>query len=134
MKFMDRVSGDAVWKSQEKFPQARFLFNDAQAFEITLKLVIQNVKHTAAADKRPAMKVLKFIMQNILMIKNFEELEAKSGDITPLSPEMIEILLNPASYYQKKYDGELDQLCEVFTGDGFSTKQPSKMPSPLKGD
>ena len=40
MKFMDRVSGDAVWKSQEKFPQARFLFNDARAFDITLKLVI----------------------------------------------------------------------------------------------
>ena len=68
------------------------------------------------------MKVLKFIMQNILMIKNFEEIEAKSSDITPLSAEMIEILLNPASYYQKKYDGELEHLCEVFTVDGFSTK------------
>lgn len=56
------------------------------------------------------------------MIKNFEEVEAKSGDITPLSSEMIEILLNPASYYQKKYDGELEHLCEVFTVDGFSTK------------
>lgn len=88
----------------------------------------------SSSDKRQVMKVLKFIMKKILMIKNFEELDAKSEEITPISAEMIEILMNSASYYQKKYDGELDNMCEVFTVDGFSTKQQSKVQSPLKSD
>lgn len=45
------------------------------------------------------MKVLKFIMKKILMIKNFEEIDASSDEITPISAEMIEILMNSASYY-----------------------------------
>ena len=40
MKFMDNVSDETIWRNQEKFPQARYLFNDARAFDITLKLVI----------------------------------------------------------------------------------------------
>jgi len=40
MKFMDSVSLDSIYKNQDKFPQARFLFNDSRTFDITLKLVI----------------------------------------------------------------------------------------------
>jgi len=61
-------------------------------------------------------------MKKILMIKNFEDIESKSEEISPITPDMVEILMNSACYYQKKYDGELDNMCEVFTVDGFSTK------------
>jgi hypothetical protein len=44
MRFMDDISSDQIFKHQAKFPQARFLMNDPLIFEITLKLVIQNVK------------------------------------------------------------------------------------------
>jgi hypothetical protein len=40
MKFIDKIPREVVYRNQEKFPQARFLFNDARTFEITLKLVI----------------------------------------------------------------------------------------------
>jgi hypothetical protein len=38
-------------------------------------------------------------MKKILMIKNFEEIESKSEEISPISPEMVDILMNSASYY-----------------------------------
>ena len=68
------------------------------------------------------LKVLKFMMKNILMISNFDELEASSDNISPLSLEMVDILMNSAVYYQKKYEGELEHMQEVFTADGLSTK------------
>lgn len=36
--------------------------------------------------------------------------------------EMVDILMNSAVYYQKKYEGELEPMCEVFSVDGLSTK------------
>ena len=33
------------------------------------------------------------------MIKNFEEIETKSEEISSISPEMVDILMNSASYY-----------------------------------
>lgn len=68
------------------------------------------------------MSVLKFMMQDILQIKNFEQIDALSESIQPLTPEMIDILMSSAQYYQKKYDGELDTMCEVFTAEGLSSK------------
>jgi hypothetical protein len=38
-------AAEAVHANQSKCPQARFLMNDRLAFEITLKLVIQNIKY-----------------------------------------------------------------------------------------
>jgi hypothetical protein len=68
------------------------------------------------------MALLKFMMQEIMRVKNFEQIEMMSDNIQPLSPEMIEILMSSLVYYQKKYDGELDVMCEVFTAEGLSTK------------
>ena len=31
---------------------------------------------------------------------------------------MVDILMNSAVYYQKKYEGELEPMCEVFSIDG----------------
>ena len=48
MKFMNELKDTApeiVHNNQSKCPQARFLMNDRLAFEITLKLVIQNIKY-----------------------------------------------------------------------------------------
>ena len=39
------------------------------------------------------------MMKNILMYNNFETIEAMSDNIQPLTPEMIEILMNSALYY-----------------------------------
>ena len=68
------------------------------------------------------MKVLKFMMQDIFLVENFEQIEYLSDNIQPLTVEMIDVLMSSALYYQKKYDGELDSMCEVFTAEGLSTK------------
>jgi hypothetical protein len=102
------------------------LFNDARSFEITLKLVIQNTKNSNQisnpSDKSKIMNVLKFMMKDIMIINNFETIECLSDNIQPLTVEMIDILMSSALYYQKKYDGELDAMSEVFTAEGLSTK------------
>jgi hypothetical protein len=66
---------------------------------------------------------LKFIMEQFLLFKDFDKVEEESESIETLSQEMVEILLNSASYYQKKYEGELDTMNEVF---------PVECLSPLK--
>jgi hypothetical protein len=102
------------------------LFNDTRSFEITLKLIIQNAKNSnqisSPSDKTKMMNVLKFMMRDILMIDNYETIECLSDNIQPLTVEMIDILMSSALYYQKKYDGELDTMSEVFTAEGLSTK------------
>ena len=131
MNFYQEMSDDLQYKNQEKCPQARFLFNDRRSFEICVKLVIQNVKNSNQyTEKNQIMKILKFIMIDFMNIKNFEQLEFQSDNIQPLTIEIVEVLLNSAMYYQKKYDGELEHMQEVFTADGLSTKQHS----PLKAD
>lgn len=40
MRFMDELPMEIIYKLQHKCPQSRFIMNDPQAFEITLKLVI----------------------------------------------------------------------------------------------
>lgn len=125
MKFFEKLSDDQQYFNQEKCPQARFLFNDERTFDITLKLIIQNVKNSnllaTPNDKAKILKILKFMMKNVLVYDNFETIEALSDNIQPLTTEMIDILMSSAVYYQKKYDGELDQMCEVFTAEGLST-------------
>ena len=49
-------------------------------------------------------------MQDFMMIRNFDEIEEASEEIMPLDHEMIEVLLNSAFYYQKKYEGSLDPM------------------------
>ena len=61
-------------------------------------------------------------MEKFLAIKNFDQIELQSDFIQPLPIEMVDILMNSAVYYQKKYVGELEPMCEVFSVDGLSTK------------
>ena len=44
------------------------------------------------------------------MIRNFDDIDERSEDIMPLDHEMIEVLLNSAVYYQKKYEGSLEPM------------------------
>ena len=73
------------------------------------------------------MSALKFIMEKFMMIKNFEQIEADSDIIQPLTLESVEILMNSAVYYQKKYTGEIAHMEEV-----FPIEDPSINNSPLK--
>ena len=51
MRFMEDLDLEQIQEIQAKCPQARFLMNDVKAFEITLKLVIQNVKLSNSTEK-----------------------------------------------------------------------------------
>lgn len=44
MKFFESVDQDTRLKVQSKCPHARFLMNDRQAVEISLKLLLQFIK------------------------------------------------------------------------------------------
>jgi hypothetical protein len=61
------------------------LFNDERTFDITLKLIIQNVKNSnvlaSSSDKDKILKILKFMMKNILRYDNFDTIEAMSDNI-----------------------------------------------------
>ena len=57
-------------------------------------------------------------MCNFLQKDNFDTIEQESNDIQQLSNEMVEILMNSATYYQKKYNKELDDMREVFHLEG----------------
>jgi len=37
------------------------------------------------------------------MVKNFDEIESLSSNITALNIDQVEVLMNSALYYQKKY-------------------------------
>ena len=65
-------------------------------------------------DKKELIEALKFIMESFLQVNNFDEIEKESDKIQPLTIELIEILLNSADYYQKKYTGEIKHMEEVF--------------------
>ena len=76
---------------------------------------------------------LKFILTKFLMVPNFDEIEEQSDNLQPLTPELVEILMNSAQYYQMKYDGALEPMCELFPIDGLSlTNQPSLAQSPVQ--
>lgn len=47
-------------------------------------------------------------MEKYLMVQNFDTIVEESDKIWPLEGEMVDILLNSAVYYQKKYEGELE--------------------------
>lgn len=53
-------------------------------------------------------------MINFMQVSNFEELDRDSDKIQPLTTEMVDILMNSADYYQKKYTKELPHMQEVF--------------------
>jgi hypothetical protein len=53
-------------------------------------------------------------MINFMKVSNFEELERESDRIQPLTPEIVEVLMNSALYYEKKYEKELPHMDEVF--------------------
>lgn len=54
------------------------------------------------------------------MVHNFDEIEEYSDNLQPMTPELIGILMNSAQYYQMKYEGLLDPMCELFPVDGLS--------------
>ena len=76
------------------------------------------------------IEALKFIMEDFLQISNFDKIEQESEAIEILSSDMVEILLNSAVYYQKKYEGNLDPMQEVFPVDYELPIKPKS--SPLK--
>lgn len=39
---------------------------------------------------------LKFILTKFLMVPNFDEIEEQSDNLQPLTPELVEILMNSA--------------------------------------
>ena len=115
--------------------------NDQRILEIVIKLVIRQIKiqgshHQSTSqtkrDKQEVLEALKFILNKFLMIQNFEEIEEHSDLLQPMTPELVEILMNSAQYYQMKYEGALEPMCELFPIDGLSlTNQPSMAQSPL---
>ena len=60
------------------------------------------------------ISALKFLMEQFLLIDNFDQIERESEAIEALGAEMVDILLNSAEYYMKKYNGELEPIHEVF--------------------
>lgn len=106
--------------------------NDKQAFEITLKLVIQFIKlqqpaNNHQSDKAQLLKALKFMVTKFLKFDNFDEVETDSEQIQPLTIEMIDVLMNSALYYHKKYTREIGHMEEV-----FPIEDPSLLQSPTK--
>lgn len=81
-----------------------------------MKLVIQYIKLTNLAsnaitgDKQQLMQALKFMMVHFLKVDNFDQIEQQSEIIQPLTQDMIDVLMNSADYYQKKYTGEIDHM------------------------
>lgn len=57
---------------------------------------------------------MKFLLEKFMAVENFDELDRQSDNITPLSAELVDILMNSVLYYQMKYDGDLDPMCELF--------------------
>lgn len=108
MRFMENLPHDVIMEIQSKCPQARYLLNDKRSFEITLKLVIIFIKLSSQnGDKNKMIEALKFLMEQFLLVDNFDLIESESEAIEPLGSEMVDVLLNSAVYYQKKYEGEL---------------------------
>ena len=62
------------------------------------------------------ISALKFLMEQFLLVDNFDQVERDSETIEVLGTEMVDILLNSAVYYQKKYEGQLEAMHEVFPG------------------
>jgi len=54
------------------------------------------------------------MMERILKIENFDQIEEESEIIQPLNQEMVDILMNSALYYEKKYTREIGHMQEVF--------------------
>ena len=83
MKFFDSLSTDFRQKIQFKFPHSRFLLNNEQALEVTLKLFVQYIKLTNSSnmqfgDKKQLIKSLKFITECFLKFKDFDKLDIDS--------------------------------------------------------
>ena len=66
------------------------------------------------SDKVQLINALKYMMVNFLKVENFDQIEEQSESIQPLNFEMIEVLMNSALYYQKKYTREIGHMQEVF--------------------
>lgn len=130
---MEDLNAEQIKKLQHKCPHSRMLLNNTQAFEITLKLIIQYIKIQSLIstnqnyDKNQLMKALKFVVEKFMKIDNFDEIEEQSHDIQPINTDMIDILMNSAVYYQKKYTREIGHMQEV-----FPIEDPSMHQSPLK--
>ena len=108
MRFMENLPHDVIMEIQSKCPKARYLLNDKRSFEITLKLVIIFIKLSSQnGDKNKMIEALKLLMEQFLLVDNFDLIESESEGIEPLGSEMVDVLLNSAVYYQKKYEGEL---------------------------
>ena len=53
-------------------------------------------------------------MEKFLLVTKFREMEKDCDKITPITSDLVEILMNSADYYQKKYDGVLPHMQEMF--------------------
>ena len=106
LNFLEKVSEETLHRNQAKCPQARFIMNDKRIFEIVVKLVIQNITiqgshhhqstNQTKKDKQEVVDALKFILTKFLMVPNFDEIEEQSDNLQPLTPELVEILMNSA--------------------------------------
>ena len=84
MKFLKKLSDDDLLSIQVKCPQARFMFEDRMMMEITLKLVLLNLKNqnqpqsvSSMNEKRDSLKMLKFIVESFLNLEHFGEIEGE---------------------------------------------------------
>ncbi len=112
MRYLSKLEPAALIDVQPKCPQARFLMNNSVIMEVTLKLIFLNIQtqtvaHQAAPsshnEKTEAIDTLKFLMRNFLQMPRVDEIERECARITPLNAPLIEILLNSAAYFNKKY-------------------------------
>jgi hypothetical protein len=71
-------------------------------------------------------------MVNILMVSNYDDIEKDCDKITPINASQIEILLDSASYYERKHKGELDKIQDLYDVDATSLFKPSQTTSPVK--
>ena len=88
------------------------------------QIKIQGSHHQSTSqtkkDKQEVVEALKFILNKFLMVNNFDEIEEHSDNLQPMTPELVDILMNSAQYYQMKYEGALEPMCELFPVDGLS--------------
>jgi len=85
------------------------------------------------SEKLDSLQILRFIAIQFLKLYRFDQIEEEATLITHIyKPELIDTLLNSAKYFEKKYQGELPAMQELYPIDGLQSQQVSIAASPQK--
>jgi histone deacetylase complex regulatory component SIN3 len=73
-------------------------------------------------------------MLNILTVSRYDEVEKECDRISPITNSQIEVLMDSAAYYDKKYTGDLDSITDLYNPEQESPfrDHPQPVGSPVK--